>query len=45
MSDQAAEGKEKGVDNTRSPFYKDIAIIRFNPDEEKTNFSELGPSV
>lgn len=33
------------MDNARSPFYKDVAIIRFNPDEDQNKLSELGPSV
>jgi hypothetical protein len=45
------DSKDKGVDNARSPFYKDVAIIRFNPSNPDENegkmadLSELGPSV
>jgi hypothetical protein len=36
----------KGVDNGRSPYYKDVAIIRYNPDcENDGKMAELGPSV
>lgn len=33
------------MDNARSPFYKDVAIIRFNPDQDQNKISELGSSV
>ena len=40
------------MDNARSPFYKDVAIIRFNPSSTEgenegkmAELAELGPSV
>jgi hypothetical protein len=32
-------------DNLRSPFYKDVAIIRYNPDDEPGKIKELTPQV